>query len=144
MSAAAIEDKEEPSGGALLARMALAESMRLQRESGELESPPTPEQTMPYPSSSSDGKRGGVRFDPTVNLGHILTFVGFIATGAGAYSLLEKRVSLLEDKALRAVQDSERTRSELKDATRELRDDVKDVQRTVNDLARTMNRTSPR
>ncbi len=38
----------------------------------------------------------GVRFDATINLGHILTFIGFMATGAGAYMTLDKRVAVLE------------------------------------------------
>lgn len=33
-------------------------------------------------------KRGGfmaVKYDPTVNLGHVLTFIGFMAAGSAAY-----------------------------------------------------------
>lgn len=36
------------------------------------------------------------KFDPTINLGHILTFVGFLLTGAAAYSTMSSRVALLE------------------------------------------------
>jgi hypothetical protein len=44
-----------------------------------------------------------VRFDSTVNLGHVLTFVGFLLAGLGAYwgarielSLLDRRMSAVE------------------------------------------------
>ncbi len=37
-----------------------------------------------------------IRFDPTVNLGHILTFLGFISLGIGAYQNLDKRVTVVE------------------------------------------------
>lgn len=36
------------------------------------------------------------RFDPTINLGHILTFVGFLAAGMAAYNGIDKRLALLE------------------------------------------------
>lgn len=75
-----------------------------------------------------------IKYDPTVNLGHILTFIGFMVTGAGAYSLLEKRVAILEEKALTAVQVSTEQRAEQKEANREIRTDLKDIQRTVNEL----------
>ncbi len=39
----------------------------------------------------------GVRFDATINLGHILTFLGFLIAGFGAWSTLDKRVTMLEE-----------------------------------------------
>lgn len=38
-----------------------------------------------------------VRFDPTVNLGHVLTFIGFILAGFGAWTTLDKRIVVLEE-----------------------------------------------
>lgn len=38
-----------------------------------------------------------MKFDPTVNLGHILTFVGFLVTGFAAYGTLDKRISVAEE-----------------------------------------------
>lgn len=43
-------------------------------------------------------------FDWTINLGHVLTFVGFITTGFIAYAALEKRVALLEQERVYQVQ----------------------------------------
>lgn len=37
------------------------------------------------------------RFDPTINLGHLLTFVGFIAAGFGAWATLDSRIVKLEE-----------------------------------------------
>ena len=39
----------------------------------------------------------GIRFDKTINLGHILTFVGFIGVGMVTWSTLDKRVVVLEE-----------------------------------------------
>ena len=39
----------------------------------------------------------GVKFDATINLGHILTFVGFLLAGFGAWSTLDKRLTVIEE-----------------------------------------------
>lgn len=36
-------------------------------------------------------------FDPTVNLGHVLTFVGFITAGMMAFNGVDKRLVILEE-----------------------------------------------
>ena len=41
--------------------------------------------------------RGGIRFDATINLGHILTFVGFLVAGFGAWATLDKRLTVIEE-----------------------------------------------
>lgn len=42
-------------------------------------------------------QRQGVRFDPTINLGHIITFIGFILSLVVTWSTLDKRVVVLEE-----------------------------------------------
>lgn len=42
-------------------------------------------------------EKKGIRFDATINLGHILTFVGFILAGFTAWTTLDKRVLVLEE-----------------------------------------------
>ena len=37
------------------------------------------------------------RFDPTVNLGHVLTFLGFCFMGFGLYATLDARLVRLEE-----------------------------------------------
>lgn len=50
--------------------------------------------------------RNKPRFDPTINLGHVLTFLGFILAGFTAWSTLDKRVTVIEERAqLQAVID---------------------------------------
>lgn len=49
-------------------------------------------------SSPQDTDRPqGITFDRTINLGHILTFLGFVITGMVAWSTLDKRVVVLEE-----------------------------------------------
>jgi hypothetical protein len=42
-------------------------------------------------------KRTGIRWDATINLGHVLTFVGFILAGFGAWATLDKRLTVIEE-----------------------------------------------
>jgi hypothetical protein len=56
--------------------------------------------------SASKPPGGGVKFDATINLGHVLTFVGFLAAGVTAWSTLDKRVTVIEERGnLQAVVD---------------------------------------
>lgn len=79
-----------------------------------------------------------VQFDPTINLGHILTFLGFLIAGAGAYSNLDKRVTVVEVEKKAAIEHSIEKDSQVKQSIAELRNDIKDVQRSVNDINRTL------
>lgn len=42
-------------------------------------------------------KPRGVKFDGTINLGHMLTFIGFLITIMVTWSTLDKRVVVLEE-----------------------------------------------
>lgn len=86
--------------------------------------------------------RKRVAFDPTINLGHVLTFVGFLITGFSAYSALDKRVTLVEQQAAVVVEHSREQDGRVKETLREIRSDLKDLQRSVNDVSRTL--TVPR
>lgn len=45
--------------------------------------------------------RNGLKFDPTINAGHILTFVGFLLAGFVGWTTLDKRVVVLEQERAR-------------------------------------------
>ncbi|MFD2754283.1 hypothetical protein [Comamonas terrae] len=79
-----------------------------------------------------------VKFDPTVNLGHVLTFIGFMTAGITAYGTLDKRVSLIESQAAIASSHVRDQDSRLKETLSDIRADVKDLQRTVNNMSRTV------
>lgn len=58
--------------------------------------------TEPIPTSH---KR--ISFDPTINLGHILTFVSLVVAGFAAWSALNTRVAVLEEaRAVQATRDA--------------------------------------
>ena len=80
--------------------------------------------------------RRRVRWDPTINLGHVLTFLGFIATGAVGYFDLRERIAVQEVRQTQFSAEMEAEKNRLRDTLKELRDDVREVRRGIDDLAR--------
>jgi hypothetical protein len=84
-----------------------------------------------------------VHFDPTINLGHILTFVGFMASGFVAYNTLDKRITVQEQLlASISAQRIERD-ADQKERLTEIKSDIKDLARIMADLARIQNQRKP-
>jgi len=84
-----------------------------------------------------------LRFDPTINLGHILTFVGFLSAGGVAYIDMQKRLTTHEIR-MDAMKDTYETqmrsiekamdydRVVLREQIRAMSDDIKDIRRAVS------------
>ncbi len=75
-----------------------------------------------------------VRFDRTINLGHILTFLGFILTIMVTWGTMDKRVTVLEEarkaQEARDIQQDGRLSEkmgEIHDSLTELKRDVEQV-----------------
>jgi cell division protein FtsL len=79
-----------------------------------------------------------VKFDPTINLGHILTFVAMVIGVMSSYSLLDKRIGVLEERSTAALTQAAEKVSEQKESLKEIKSDVKDLQRSVNEISRTL------
>jgi hypothetical protein len=75
-------------------------------------------------------------FDPTINAGHILTFIAMVVGLMTSYSLLDKRIGVLEERSNTAIQQATERTTEQKDAIREIKSDIKDVQRSLNEISR--------
>ena len=87
--------------------------------------------------------RRKVNFDPTINLGHLLTFAGFIVMGFSAYSALDKRVTVIEAHATQVESRAKDQDARFKETLGEIRADVKDLQRSVNDVNRNLRNSTP-
>ena len=83
-----------------------------------------------------------IKFDSTISLGHVLTFVSLIAAGFGAYNGVVKRVTVLEEQRRSDSDRSSEIDRRMKDTLNEMRGDFKEMQRSINELNRTL--TSPR
>jgi hypothetical protein len=76
-----------------------------------------------------------VRFDKTINLGHILTFAGFVIVALTQWNVMDKRVVVLEE-----ARQAQRERDQSQDAAskekfQEVRDALNDIKRSVEKLA---------
>lgn len=83
----------------------------------------------------------GVRFDNTVNLGHILTFLGFLVTIMVTWSTLDKRVVVLEEsrKAQAVLDHAQDNRSAEK--FNEIKETLGEIKRTVERVNDRLERT---
>lgn len=74
----------------------------------------------------------GVRFDNTINLGHLLTFAGFLITIMVSWTTLDKRVVVLEEsrKAQAFIDSAQDLRSAEKFS--EIRDTLGEIKRSVD------------
>jgi hypothetical protein len=84
--------------------------------------------------SDMQDHRHKVKFDATINLGHILTFIGFIGVGISTYQAMDKRVVVLEES--RAVQTAtdHRQDTELADNKKTVREDLKEISAKLDRL----------
>jgi len=79
--------------------------------------------------------RHGVKFDGTVNLGHILTMLVMVGSGASMYFSLDKRISKQEDMApfVQSSRDAQDARVQTQLQT--LSSDVKEVKSSVDKMS---------
>lgn len=75
-----------------------------------------------------------IRFDGTINLGHILTFVGVLCAGFAAWATMDKRVVVLEEARLVQTQIDRRQDEDRADIRRLMREDIKDLSNKVDRL----------
>ena len=80
-------------------------------------------------------QRHGVKFDGTVNLGHILTMLVMVGSGASMYFSLDKRISKQEDMApfVQSSRDAQDARVQTQLQT--LSSDVKEVKSSVDKMS---------
>lgn len=73
-------------------------------------------------------------FDWTINLGHVLTFVGFLLTIAVAFATLDKRITVVEQQQIYQVRrDSDQDRV-ISESKAEQTEALKDVHRSLEKL----------
>ena len=82
-------------------------------------------------TTTNQPQGGRLRFDPTINAGHLLTFAGFIVAGFVGWTTLDKRVVVLEEqrKSQEVRDQSQDSRSSEKFG--EIRETMQDIKRTV-------------
>jgi len=77
----------------------------------------------------------GIRFDKTINLGHILTFLGFVAAIWTTSSTLHTRLVLVEERQrLQELKDADQD-ARAKESARDLKDALRDIHSSMEKLA---------
>jgi hypothetical protein len=79
-------------------------------------------------------QRGRLAFDPTINAGHLLTFLGFMVSGFLAYSTLDKRVAVIEQRTTSTEQRAAEQDARIKDTLGEIKQDLREVKGAINEL----------
>lgn len=92
------------------------------------------------PGALDHAHRRRVRWDPTINLGHVLTFLGFVSLGTMGYADL-KRNDAVHDTRINAMEqgaitEKVRLQQELREMRTDIKDDIKDLRRAVDDAGR--------
>jgi hypothetical protein len=90
--------------------------------------------TTPHDAPEQTTKRGKVVFDPTVNLGHILTFLGFMVAGSVAYHDLKEAQAVQNVRVEMLAREFEAEKSRTGNAVLEIKSDMKEIRRGVDQL----------
>ena len=86
----------------------------------------------------AETERKRLTFDPTINAGHILTFVAMAIGVMTSYSMLDKRIGVLEERSTTVISQAADRQAEQKESLKEIKSDVKDLQRSVNEIGRAL------
>lgn len=90
-----------------------------------------------------DQPKKRINFDPTINLGHILTAIAFLSSGFVAYNNLDKRISLQEQSTVAAQIQRNEKDAAFKETLTDMKSDVRELGRAINDLTKSIN-SSPK
>lgn len=75
-----------------------------------------------------------MRFDPTINLGHVLTFAGFMVAGFGAYGVMDKRLAIVEQGFVTQAAIDRRQDEDRAEMKRSNREDFKEINAKLDRL----------
>lgn len=84
--------------------------------------------------SNATNIQRGFRFDPTINLGHILTFIGFLITCAMMYTSIDKRVVVLEEARITQAVVDRRQEEALSESRKTVREDLRSIDTKLDRL----------
>lgn len=89
-------------------------------------------------------ERKKLSFDPTINAGHLLTFVGFIVAGFVGWSTLDKRLVVVEEARKAQVQTDQHQDTLHRASIDAVRDSLREIKEGVQRLNDRMDRREGR
>lgn len=90
--------------------------------------------------TSQDHPRKRLTFDPTINAGHILTFVSLLAALIVGWNTLDKRVVVLEEAKTYQRERDQAQDNSIAEKLGDIKETLREVKRGVDDLKQ---RTKP-
>lgn len=90
-------------------------------------------------SDSIPAKR--ISFDPTINLGHVITFIGFIFAGFMAWNTLDKRITVVETQRSQQMQIDATQDQRALDSYISLRETLSRLDRSIERIADRLDKT---
>lgn len=90
----------------------------------------------PAPFSTSSSHRRRLNFDPTINAGHILTFLGMMFALFAGWTSLDKRVVTLERDSVHQQKIDTAQDATIKEKFDDIKTIVRDVQASINEIRR--------
>ena len=79
-------------------------------------------------------KRGAVAYDPTINLGHVISLGAFLISGGIAYFDLRERVAINEQHVRTLEVETVAEKGRIRDSLSELKSDMREVRRGMDKL----------
>ena len=76
-----------------------------------------------------------MKFDSTINLGHLLTFVGFVLTGFGAWSTIDRRLTVLEESRRVQAQIDANQDERLSQSMSQIKESLSDIRRNLEKVS---------
>jgi hypothetical protein len=84
-----------------------------------------------------------LQFDPTINAGHVLTFIGFIITGFIGWQALDKRIVALEE-ARKTQQQVDRHQDQVSDMNmRNIERSLVEIKDQIREVNQRLERVRP-
>ena len=83
----------------------------------------------------SQNERRIVKFDSTINLGHLLTFVGFVLTGFGVWSTIDRRITVLEESRRVQAQIDANQDERLSQSMGQIKESLSDIRRNLEKVS---------
>ena len=87
-------------------------------------------------STEDEPRSKRLTFEPTINAGHLLTFIGMAVSVFVGWSMLDKRVVVLEEAKIYQVRRDDQQDTLISEKLADIRDAIKDVRRGVDELRR--------
>lgn len=75
------------------------------------------------------------KFEPTINLGHVISLISFLLAGLGAWQALDKRLVVVEQMQLNQVNTDKRQDAQLDETKKIVREDLKEISGKLDRIA---------